>query len=205
LTTENISNNACKYGMTLLEKSRLAGVTRAALRAFGNSHLLYMNDTNPGSLKAVKMKNKQGLTLIELLVTAVLLGIGLVGVAGMFTAGVVSSTKASNITVAAHRANLEIERVRDAGYLGAVADVAHFPSPTYTVVSSHRATFTVPELRNGSGYIDIYPDSAAQLTNPATGLPYENLKRLRIVISWGGGHHVAGNYTVVTLIANRPV
>ena len=61
-------------------------------------------------------KNNRGLTLVELLVTALLLGIGLAGIAGMFTFGVVSNRKAANMTAAANRANQEIERLKDGGW-----------------------------------------------------------------------------------------
>jgi prepilin-type N-terminal cleavage/methylation domain-containing protein len=149
------------------------------------------------------IKTHRGFTLIELLAVILLLGIGLVGVAGMFTAGIVSSRKAANETAAANRATQEIERVRDGGFLGAIIDTAHFPSPRYVVVSSSKATFTVPELSHGAGEVTIGTDTAAQPVDPNTGFMIGNLKRVMVKITWGGGANVRGSYSISTLISNR--
>lgn len=149
------------------------------------------------------IKTHRGFTLIELLAVILLLGIGLVGIAGMFTAGIISSRKAANETAAANRATQEIERIRDGGYLGAVVDTAHFPSPRYTIISSSKATFAVPELSNGAGELTIETDTAAQPVDPNTGFIIGNLKRVNVKITWGGGSKVRGSYSITTLISNR--
>jgi len=150
------------------------------------------------------MRNNKGLSLIELLMVSLLLGIGLVGVGGMFTSGVISNRKAANITVAANRAAQEMERLRDAGFLGAVVDYDHFPYPRYYVISPTQVYFSVDELKNGTGYIFLDMDPEAQVIDPSTGLYVGNLKRVRIVITWGGAETVSGRYSVSTLLANRP-
>jgi len=126
----------------------------------------------------------------------------LVGAAGMFTAGIVSSRKAANETAAANRATQELERIRDGGYLGAVIDTAHFLSPRYTIVSSSKATFTVPELSNGAGELTIDTDTAAQPVDPNTGFMIGNLKRV-MSHSLGWRRKSACSYSVTTLISNR--
>jgi len=150
------------------------------------------------------MKNSKGMSLLELLAVTLLLGIGLTGVAGMFTAGVISNRKAANITAAANRANQEIERLRDTGFSGAIMDVAHFPSTHYSLTSPTRADFQVAELSQGSGYITVDTDTEAQEIDPNTGNQIGNLKQVRVVINWGGGSPVRGSYSVTTLLANRP-
>ncbi len=150
------------------------------------------------------MRNKKGLTLLELLMTTLLLGIGLTGVGGMFTAGVVSSRKAAYITTAAHRANKEIERIRDGGFLGAQVDYIHFPYPDYYGASGNRAYFNVSELPGGTGQVEVDMDPEAQVVNPDTGLYVDNLKKVRVLISWGGARNLRGSYSVSTLLANRP-
>ena len=150
------------------------------------------------------MKNRKGLSLIELLMVSLLLGIGLTGVGGMFTAGVISNRKAANMTVAAHRAAQETERLRDAGFLGAVVDYDHFPYPRYYVMSPTEVYFHVDELPNGTGFIYLDLDPEAKVTDPATGLYVGNLTRARIVITWGGARAVRGTYSISTLLANRP-
>jgi len=150
------------------------------------------------------MGNNKGLSVLELLMVTLLLGIGLTGVAGMFTAGVISNRKAAHVTTAANRAAQEMERLRDGGFLGAVVDYDHFPYLNYCILSSTRAGFLVEELPQGYGTIDIDLDPEAQVIDPNTGLYVGNMKRVRVVINWGGARPVRGSYSVTTLLANRP-
>lgn len=145
-----------------------------------------------------------GVTIIEVLATAALLGIGLVGVGAMVTYGVIAHKKSVNYTIAAARASQELERIRQAGYVGAEVNESLFPSPTYTILDSNRAGFSLPELRDGTGTITIIEDPESLATNPDTGLPYLNLKQVQVNISWGGGRTLRGHYHAATLIANRP-
>lgn len=142
--------------------------------------------------------------MIEVLVASVILGIGLVGVGSMVTYGVISHRKAVNYTVAAARATQELERVREAGYLGAVVSTELFPEGLYTIVDSTQVQFSVPELDNAVGYVTIQQDAEAQQTNPETGEPYSNLKKIRVQVSWSGPGRGSGTYTATTLVANRP-
>lgn len=141
---------------------------------------------------------------MELLMAALLLGIGLTGAAGMFTAGLISNRKAAYITAAAHRSAQEIERLRNAGFLGAVVDYTQFPYPDYHIVSPTQVGFTVSELPQGTGNIYVDLDTEAQAINPDTGLQFDNLKQVRVVITWGGARSVRGSYSITTFLANRP-
>ena len=160
----------------------------------------------PGRLYASKpwMGKRAGVTIIEVLATAVILGIGLVGVGSMVTYGMLSHHKSVNYTVAAARATQELERIREAGYLGATVSTALFPEGHYTIENGSQVSFEMPDLTSGSGVITISEDPEAQAINPSTGLPYANLKRVRVQIFWGGSKYLRGSYEAVTLIANRP-
>lgn len=151
-----------------------------------------------------KIRCRKGLSLPEMLMATLLLGIGLTGVGGMFTAGVISNQKAANITAAVHRASQEAERIRDAGFFGATIDTTNFPSPRYTIISSTRVGFPVSNLNGGYGYIDLDLDPDAKIIDPDTGLMVSNLKKLQVSISWSGGKPVRGSYSLTTFIANRP-
>ena len=153
----------------------------------------------------VGRRRRAGVTLIEILAATIILGIGLVGVGSLVTYGVVSHRKAVNYTVAEARAVKELERVRDAKYAGATVSSILFPSSEYTILSSTQARFTISELRNGYGIITIGDDVQALQTNPSTGQPYSNLKKVKVEIYWtGGGQNLGGSYDAATLIANRP-
>jgi prepilin-type N-terminal cleavage/methylation domain-containing protein len=160
-----------------------------------------------GLLRPTKLgyeARKGGFTLIEVLVAAMVLGIGLVGVSSMVYYGVLSHQKSANYTIAGQKAMQEMERIRDAGYLGAVVDYAHFPSPNYQIVDASTARFSVPELTGSQGTITINEDNEAQAVNPGTGAPYLNMKQVSVTVSWGGSQRLSGAYNLVTLISNRP-
>jgi len=148
--------------------------------------------------------SRAGVTIIEVLATAIVLAIGLVGVGSMVTYGVLSHHKSLNYTVAAERATREMERIREAGYLGATASAGLFPANEYTIENGSQVSFEMPDLTSGSGVITISDDPDAQAIDPGTGQPYSNLKQVRVEIFWGGSRYLRGSYQAVTLIANRP-
>ena len=145
-----------------------------------------------------------GITLIEVMAATVITGIGLVGVGSIVTYGVVSHRKAVEYTVAAARATKEVERVREAGYLGAVADEALFPAGSYTIIDSNQVSFAMDQLDDGLGYITIIEDAEAQAINPDTGQPYGNMKQVWVHIFWDRPGSHTGSYSTATLISNRP-
>jgi len=147
---------------------------------------------------------RAGVTIIEVLAAAVILGVGLVGVGSMVTYATISHQKSVNYTVAADRASQELERMREATYTGAVVNTSLFPSPDYTIVNGTQVTFPVSDLKNGAGTITLDEDAEAKVTNPSTGLPYSNLKIATVQITWSGGRFQGGSYKAVTLVANRP-
>jgi prepilin-type N-terminal cleavage/methylation domain-containing protein len=155
-------------------------------------------------IENLRHQRSGGFTLIEVLVAAMILGIGLVGVSSMVYYGVLSHQKSANYTIAGEKAMQEMERIRDAGYLGALVDLAHFPSPSYQIVNASTVHFSVPELTSGLGVITIAEDSQAQAINPATGQPYLNMKQVSVTVSWGGSQRLRGSYNLATLISNRP-
>jgi len=149
------------------------------------------------------MARRSGFTLIELLVTIVILAIGLVALSTLFVAGIISDIKAERISEASNRVRQELERLRSAGYSGALIDADVFkPADGYAIIESHpdltgRASFTEPALPASSGVVEIrYYDSGAGI--------YPNLKRVSATLSWGGGRRTQGAVYASTLLANRP-
>jgi hypothetical protein len=122
----------------------------------------------------------------------------------MITYGAISHKQAALYTIATARANKELERVRQAGYLSAIIDDNLFPPPTYTHGTTTHAHFAVSDLPSGTGVIYIEPDTQALAINPDTGLAYGNMKRVRVTVSWGGSRRLRGTYAATTLISNRP-
>lgn len=152
---------------------------------------------------------RAGLTLIEVLAAVAILAIGLVGTSSMVTYSVIAHDRAANYTLASERATQEIERIRDAGYNGAVVGPDLFPSPDYTILSATQVAFSFstedrPRLPSGRGVITLEMDPEALANNPNTGAPYSNLKRLTVQIWWRGHGGTEQTATYTTLLANRP-
>jgi type II secretory pathway pseudopilin PulG len=151
----------------------------------------------------MRTRRRSGFTLIELLVTIVILMVGLVALSTLFVAGIVSDLKAERIQVATNRVRQELERMRSAGYSGALIDADVFkPGDGYTIVEQHpdctgRVSFADPRLPSSSGTLEIrFYDSGAGV--------YPNLKRVSVSLAWGGGKRTQGTVYANTLIANRP-
>ena len=146
----------------------------------------------------------RGMTLIEVLVAVVILAIGLIGTSSMMTYAVISHDSAAAYTVAAERATQEIERIRDSGYHGATVGTNLFPTSNYNLLSTTQVEFTCFELKDGHGVITLDIDSEANQTDPGTGEPYSNLKRIDVQIWWNGKSGSTLSYNASTLVANRP-
>lgn len=144
--------------------------------------------------KASSRAARRGMSLVELLVSILLLAIALVAVSQMFVGGVLATKKARNIQIATNRALQEIEKSKDMGYLNLVVDSSHFPPP-YTIVDTTTVAFQVGELPASQGQLVIAP-----YPQPTS----ENLKRVSATVSWGGSRFTSGTVAVSTLIANHP-
>ncbi len=73
-----------------------------------------------------KWRHKGGFTLAECMVATVILGIGIVGVAGMFACATISERKATHMGRARQIAEKTLDEVRAGGY--GVFDQASGPS-----------------------------------------------------------------------------
>jgi hypothetical protein len=140
---------------------------------------------------------------LELLVVVVLLGLGLVGLSGIFVSALVSDMKGERLAAATFRAQHELERVKGAQFSNAMVDSAIFPSSEgYTIVEQHSdntgaVSFSVPELPGGTGTITIsYYQSPVGI--------YPNLKDIRVRLTWSGGRQTQGRVALAALLGNRP-
>jgi type II secretory pathway pseudopilin PulG len=110
-----------------------------------------------------------------------ILGVGLVGVASMFTTSYKTQVQAHFAQVATDTAVTRIEEMKAAGYNGINAET--FP-----------ATFEVPELPQGAGTITYqpYPDATSS-----------NQYLIQIAVSWGGGPGIAGRVSLPLVLSNH--
>jgi len=129
-----------------------------------------------------RLERRGGFTLIECLVAALILGIGLIGVAGMFTYATLSEKKAAYLAQARDIAQQTLEDVRARGY-------AYFTQPsgvtTVPTAGLPRAT--------GSLAWQPYPDSASE----------KGLKLVSLNLTWDWAGTTGGKYYVTTLVSEK--
>jgi len=118
-------------------------------------------------------------TLIECLVSTVILGVGVIGVAGMFACASLSERKASHIAQARQIAEETLEAVRAGGY-----DLSSSPSGSCSVPT--------PGLPRSSGALAWQPYAATS---------GEVLNLVVINIQWSWPQSTGGSYNVATLVA----
>ena len=124
-------------------------------------------------------RRRRGFTLIECLVTTVILGIGVVGVAGMFACATISERKAAHMAQARHIAEETMEAVRAGGY--GVFDE-----------SSGTTSVATPGLPRATGVLAWQPYSGS-----------DGLKLVALNLTWDWAESSSGKYTVVTLVSEQ--
>ena len=145
-----------------------------------------------------------GFSLIELMVSTVILGLSLVALSQLYMSAMWTYQKARKLSVATNRAQFELEKVCNLGYDGLITGVnsgnptiedAYFPSE-YTYLSSKMGvSFTIPDLPNGRGTVSWEP-------YPAT-TPLSSCKILQatVDIQWDGSPKAQSGVHLVTLCA----
>jgi type II secretory pathway pseudopilin PulG len=124
---------------------------------------------------------KTGATLVELLVTIVIVAIGLVGLSSAFMVAYQTQRQAQHVTKATAVASGMLEEMTAVGFHG--IDDEAFP-PTFEVEGLPLATGTVA--------FEPYPDSDSV-----------NQYLVTVTIAWGGGPGYAGQISMPTVICNH--
>ncbi len=126
-------------------------------------------------------RGRRGVSLIEMMVTVILLGIGLVGVSSMFVVGYRTQLHAHFASVATDIAARRVEQMKAAGFNG--IDGLTFPP-----------SFAVSEIPSGNGSITYapYPDPSS-----------ENQYLVQVVVTWGGGPGIGGRVVLSSVISNH--
>ena len=122
---------------------------------------------------------QRGFTLLEVLVTIVILSIGLLGIAGLTTGVVRGNHFSKNVTSATAAAQTQLEAVKSGGYVLAVA--ANFPDDTVTM-----------------GGMSFSRTTTITADSPAT-----NMKTISVTVNWNESNNTARSVTLETILARQ--
>ena len=143
------------------------------------------------------MKNRSGLSLIEVMIAVMVLSFAVATFAPLYPISLRMRSKAENVTRATTLAQQKIEQVRAIPY----------SSLTY---SGLQANSVIDASPNSSPYSFTTVDGVASKLPQATGTltvstPATDLKQVDVTVTWGGLVQNGNTVTVSTLIANKVV
>jgi type IV pilus assembly protein PilV len=121
----------------------------------------------------------RGFTLIEVLVTALILTIGLLGTLGLATGIIRGNFFSKNITSATAIAQTQLEEVQNKGYVNATT--TNFPAAAATV-SMGNVTFS----------------RTTTITNDS---PNTNMKTVSVAVTWNETNNAARSVSLQTILA----
>ncbi len=140
----------------------------------------------------------RGFTLVEILISLVILSLGLVSMSQLYVAAMWTTQKARYLSLATQRAQFEYENVQSLGaaaLMGGPNDEMYDPTEYQFTPSVNRVDFQVESL----------PESACWVTwanYPATGTGFDQQVKVDIVISWLGPRKSRSDVTLSTLLTN---
>ncbi|HEX2949654.1 MAG TPA: prepilin-type N-terminal cleavage/methylation domain-containing protein [Armatimonadota bacterium] len=147
---------------------------------------------------------QRGFSLVELLVSVVILAIGLVALSQLYLAALWTYHCAQYTSIAAERAQQELETVQRLGadsYTPLTDSTPScYPSTVYTSYSAgHGVQFQVPELPRGHGTVVITKNPFLQ--TPASD--YQQLASAVITITWQPSSTKQSTVSLITYLTPR--
>jgi type IV pilus assembly protein PilV len=133
----------------------------------------------PLTSRLTVLSKTRGFTLIEVLVTALILTTGLLGTLGLATGVIRGNFFSKNLTSATAIAQTQLEAVQNRGYVNATT--ATFPAAAVTV---------------SMGNVNF-----ARTTTITNDLPSANMKTISVTVSWAETNNAARSVSLQTILA----
>jgi type IV pilus assembly protein PilV len=134
---------------------------------------------NSSQSRLTAIGGRRGFTLIEVLVTALLLTVGLLGTLGLTTGVIRGNFFSKNITSATAIAESQLEAVQNRGYVNATT--ANFPAAA-VIVSMGNVSF-------------------ARTTTITADSPSSNMKTVSVSVTWTEANNAARSVSLQTILA----
>ena len=143
----------------------------------------------------VLLRSSRGLTLIELLVSMVILVVGLVSLSTLFLGGLQINRWAQNVSVANQAAQLVLERARDLEFAEVETSDFRFASGDAEAVDDPAFENMMATLVDWQRTVTItpYPDADSLF-----------LKQVTVELRWGGSQATQSVVNQETLVAGIP-
>jgi type IV pilus assembly protein PilV len=125
------------------------------------------------------VSKERGFTLIEVLVTALILTTGLLGTLGLATGVIRGNFFSKNLTSATAIAQTQLEAVQNRGYMNATT--ANFPAAAVTVSMGN--------------------ENFARTTIITNDSPSANMKTISVTVSWAESNNAARSVSLQTILA----
>ena len=129
------------------------------------------------NIRQARVAWQQGFTLLEVLVTIVILSIGLLGIAGLTTGVIRGNHYSKNITSATAAAQTQLEAIKSRGYAEAVE--ANFPAD----------------------FVNMGGMSFNRTTTITADSPATNMKTASVTVNWTDSNNTARSVILETILA----
>jgi type IV pilus assembly protein PilV len=134
---------------------------------------------SPLTSRVTALSKTRGFTLIEVLVTALILTTGLLGTLGLATGIIRGNFFSKNLTSATAIAQSQLEAVQNRGYVNATTTI--FPAAAVTV-SMGNVNFT-------------------RTTTISNDSPSANMKTITVTVNWAESNNAARSVSLQTILA----
>lgn len=152
-----------------------------------------------GSMRYSARARRRGFTLVELLVSVLILGMAMVSLGQLYIASNLTAQKARYLSLATQRAGAEMEKAEDLGILSLQngPNSASYDTASYSYNSDNKGvTFTTNEPPNGQG-------SVTWVNWPPNTAGNSNLLKVDVILTWHAAGIPSSQVHLTTLLTNK--
>jgi len=140
-----------------------------------------------------KRKSESGISLVELMIAALILSVGIISIINMFIRGSMNVVTTGNTNEAINlcREKLEEVKLRQSDYASLATTTITFPRIGTTTIGSCKGTWTITieGINDATGEVTATPDKGDYLKVTVTVVWMENIEHKRRLFTYIGNIH----------------